>query len=334
MKQKLIALAIASALSAPAFADSATVYGKLFLTVDSTDAGAIPSASVPTRTRILSNSSRLGFKGSEQLTEDLKAIYQMEANVDAAGSSDKGFGNATRNTGVGLQGGFGKVILGKWDSPYKVVHNKIELFDNDTQWTALQVIGRSEGKNYSTRQKNMVQYWTPSFSGFSGALMYSPDENKSLTPANLNKYIVSTSAKYDLDNLYVSAGYEIRNDQTVAGSQDSAFRAVGKYSLGGAWLGLTYENIQTAKIGKDATGNNFEVVGGYGFGGGHELNASYAKGGNTTGRGVVNNDIDQLSLKYAYKFSKRTETFLAYTVRKPNALPTITVAGGGILHSF
>ncbi|NCP80542.1 MAG: porin, partial [Gallionella sp.] len=146
MQKKLITLAVAAAFSAPALAGTVstggtadiTVYGKVFMTIDQFDDGNSAHASV---TRFNTNSSRLGIKGSEEIGDGLKALFQYEVAVDADGQNGNGFARATRNSGAGLQGDFGQVIVGVWDTPYKVVHNKIELFDNDTEWTALKVIG-------------------------------------------------------------------------------------------------------------------------------------------------------------------------------------------------
>ena len=124
MKQKLIALAIASALSAPAFADNAnvTVYGKAFMTFEQYDAGTTGSTS---QMRVNTNASRFGVKGDEDLGEGLKAVYQFEVEMDADGNAGNGLGK-TRNSGAGLKGDFGQVMLGIWDSPFKVAHNAIE----------------------------------------------------------------------------------------------------------------------------------------------------------------------------------------------------------------
>ncbi len=154
MQKKLIALAVAAALTAPAAAMAAdvTVYGKAFLNIESVNnnknnvvanGGALANSN--SATRINNDASRLGFKVSEDLGDDLKALAQYEVQMDLNGNVGNGLGNGTRNSGVGLEGGFGKAIVGIWDSPYKVVHNKTELFDNTTSFSALNIIGRANG---------------------------------------------------------------------------------------------------------------------------------------------------------------------------------------------
>ena len=48
------------------------------------------------------------------------------------------------------------------------------------------------------------------------------------------------------------------------------------------------------------------------------------------------NDVNQLTLKYTYKFSKRTEAFAAYASKKTNGATSVTATtvGGGLVHSF
>lgn len=327
MKQKLIALAIASALSAPAFADNANieVYGKAFLTLDSHNDGTNTSM------RVNTNASRFGVKGSEDLGDGLKGLFQYEVEMDADGSTGAGLGK-TRNSYFGLQGDFGKVALGIHDTPFKVAHNKIELFDNTTSWSATNVIGRSAGKNYNTRQKNMIQYWTPKMGALQAAFMYSPDEAKTSTS---NKGIMSMSATFAQDNIYAAAGYVSRADVTV-GTTDSAFRLVGKFDLADAWVGAMFENMKTnTSTTASVTGKNVELVGGINMGA-SSIAASFAKAGSTAATGAAANDVNNVALKYAYKFSKRTEGFVAYGSKKTNGATSVTANtfGGGFLHKF
>lgn len=330
MKQKIIALAIAAAFSAPAFADTANVnvYGKAFLTFDQHDTGVAGSSSVM---RVNTNASRFGVKGEEDLGDGLKGFFQYEVEMDADGSTGAGLGK-TRNSGLGLKGGFGQVVFGIWDTPFKTAHNAIELFDNTTAWSAIQTVGKSQGKDYNTRQKNMVQYWTPKMGGLQAAFMYSPDEAKTTTT---DKSIMSMSGTYNQDGIYVAAAYESRNDVTV-GTTDNALRLVGKYNLGDFWLGAMAEQIKTnTSATSDVSGTNMELVGEFKMGA-SRIAASYAKAGSTAVSPAVDNDVDQVALKYAYAFSKRTEAFAAYASKKTNGATSVTANtfGGGLIHSF
>ena len=353
MKKKIVALAVAAAFTTPAFADNAnvTVYGKAFLTFDQKSSNAAGAAS---QMRVNTNASRFGVKGKEDLGEGLNAVYQFEVEMDADGSGNSvsststavpaGGGTPTitstptpsgmgksRNSGVGIEGGFGKVMMGIWDSPFKVAHNKIELFDNASSWTSTAVIGRSAGKDYNTRQKNMIQYWSPKFADMQVAVMYSPDEAQTTT---VNKNILSMSATYEIEGIYASVAYESRAHVTST-TTDTAIRAVAKYDIADFSIGALAESIKTNTSATAAvTGSNMELVGQYKIGPTH-LAVSYAKQGSTATGAAVKNNVDQVSLKYAYNFSKRTELFAAYASNKANATSTtLTYLGGGIVHAF
>ena len=350
MQKKIIVLAIASAFSASAFAENSgpTWYGKVYVNAESVKNDKIVAPNKDSALRVLSNASRLGVKGSEDLGDGLSGIYQFEVQVDADGTSTgKGFGSGTRNSGVGLEGGFGKVIAGVWDTPFKVTHNKIELFDNTSSFTALNLMGQTgvTAVNYNTRQSSVVEYWTPKLGSIQGAVSYSPDPAPTTTR---NKSKLSLSGTFDQDGIYAALGYENRPDATTAGQTDSALRLVGRFDLGDAWLGAAFETI---KVNTSATASysqkNVELVGQYKMGS-NKIALSYAKAGSTA---TTATGAKQLSLRYGMDFSKRTEFFVAYTSLKNDtggAYPLTnmfgvagqqtgskqTVIGAGLIHSF
>ena len=337
MQKKLIALAVAAALTAPAAAMAAdvTVYGKAFLTMDQT---SVNTVNTPNKTQINSNASRLGFKASEDLGDGLKALVQFELEMDATGqlttTTGTGLGKS-RNSGAGFEGDFGKVMVGIWDTPYKVVHNKIELFDNTTHFSAQNVVGHSAAANFQTRKASMIQYWSPKFSGFQVAAMYSPDPAPTPT---LNKSSMSFSGTFEQDALYVSAGYETRNDVLVAGKADTAARLAAKYNLGDFWLGGMVESIKTNKTAiASVTGKNAELVGQFNFGA-NSVALSLAKQGSTSVAPALSNAINQTTLKLNHSFSKTTDLFAAYTSNKADNAAvtgiTTTYVGFGLIKSF
>lgn len=112
---------------------------------------ALPSS----QSELNSNASRLGVKGETPLDiEGLTAIYQLEyeLNVDDGSNGDTAF--SQRNTFAGLQSSWGKVIAGKFDTPFKTAEGKIDQF-NDLKPDIDLLIG---GQN---RLANSVQYSSP-----------------------------------------------------------------------------------------------------------------------------------------------------------------------------
>ena len=116
MQKKLIALAVAGLVSAPAFAQSnVTIYGVA-------DAGlAWGEHGDQDFNGVLSgvlSGSRIGFKGTEDLGNGLKAVFTLEQgfSIDTGNESNasKAF---QRQAFVGLSGGFGTVSLGRQYAP-------------------------------------------------------------------------------------------------------------------------------------------------------------------------------------------------------------------------
>jgi predicted porin len=116
MQKKLIALAVAGLMSAPAFAQSnVTVYGvadayMAFGSAGKNDLRGIQSGGL--------SGSRLGFKGSEDLGNGLKAVFVLEQgfSIDTGNDSDatKQF---QRQSYVGLSSSYGTVSLGRQYAP-------------------------------------------------------------------------------------------------------------------------------------------------------------------------------------------------------------------------
>lgn len=112
MQKKLIALAVAGLMSAPAFAQSnVTVYGLFDIGLAHYSDSAVSGKA--NRTGIdqgFLNGSRLGFKGVEDLGNGLKASFLYEFNVGVDNGGDVGGG---RQTVLALSGNFGTLALGR-----------------------------------------------------------------------------------------------------------------------------------------------------------------------------------------------------------------------------
>ncbi|MBI2508643.1 MAG: porin, partial [Betaproteobacteria bacterium] len=117
MQKKVIALAVAGALGAPALAYAQTstvqIYGKVNAEYAYIDEGG----SRNTYDRVFNpGSSAIGFRGEEKLGGGLSAWFQCESEFNIQGT---GLPLCRRNSAVGLKGGFGNIFFGNWDTPYK-----------------------------------------------------------------------------------------------------------------------------------------------------------------------------------------------------------------------
>ncbi|GHE81503.1 porin [Thalassotalea profundi] len=156
LSKSIVNIALFSALSLNVLAADVSFYGKANVSAQSSDDGE------GSYTEIKSNSSRIGFKGTHTLSDELEVIYQAEFQVDIDGDGDT---FSQRNQYIGLQGVFGQVLLGKNDTVLKQSQGKVDLFndlngDIKTLW---------KGEN---RMSDTITYKSPKFSGFQAGITY------------------------------------------------------------------------------------------------------------------------------------------------------------------
>ncbi|MBA6390327.1 porin [Colwellia sp. BRX10-3] len=154
-----IAVVLLSSLSLSAFAADVEVYGKANLSLQSSDEGE------GSFTEVKSNASRIGLKGTHELSDGLTVIYKAEFQVDLDGDSAKGDSITDRNQYVGLAGSFGEVLLGKNDTMLKQSQGKVDLFsdlngDIKSLW---------KGEN---RMADTLSYKSPKFNNFQVGVTY------------------------------------------------------------------------------------------------------------------------------------------------------------------
>ena len=119
MNKKLVAVAVAAVLAAPmAQAQTANVvlYGRVNLDLEYIDA----SGNAPGVTRLTSNSSRFGLRGTEALGGGLNAIFQLENG--SVGWDASGGALAGRDSFIGFQGSWGTARFGNFLAPYDDLH--------------------------------------------------------------------------------------------------------------------------------------------------------------------------------------------------------------------
>src|SRR5919204_6108458 len=182
MKLSIAAAAIAAAFTTPAALAQLkpvpgfewSLYGRVYLTAESvkSDGGTTPLSS---RTRISDNSSLLGVRAEKALGANLKGWAQLETGFKADDTTAGTNSFATRNSGVGLTGGFGNVFVGRWDTPFKVSQLlSVDPFGDLTIASPAGITMRQLA--FDNRANNILQYWTPTFSGFQARLAATSNE--------------------------------------------------------------------------------------------------------------------------------------------------------------
>jgi len=344
MNKQLIVLAIAAATFAPAAmaqsANPVTLYGRAWAMINSVKAtgGALP---LGTRTNVVDESSLLGVRGTEDLGGGLKAFFQLESSfpIDANGGTF-----ANRNSGVGLIGSFGTIMLGRWDGPFKLSAIFVDPASQNTIANQLSVINTG---NFNRREINTIQYWSPVVGGFSARLMYRVNEERTATanPSNVSGYI-----NYANGPIRVNYAHEKHKDQrgsaVTAGVTETGQNLAGTVVFGPVKLGLLTQKIaSTGRTDKKA----------------HQASVPYTTGKNvvfvTVGRNrdgaaptALQPESKFSAIGYNYNFSRRSTLMLRYASLKNNAasnaqmggtdLPTFAVGndprgfGAGLRHTF
>lgn len=303
MKKSLIALAVAGSFAAPAFAATSNVdvYGKLHLSVNYFD----DQPSAISDFGISSNASRIGFKGTEDLGGGLAAIWQIESTVDM----DEGRGNfATRNTFIGLKGGFGTALIGRHDTPLKSIGRTLDLF-GDTMADSRNVMVDNNG-----RPDNVLMYTSPNFSGLNFAALYSTGSADATASEPKDTDFTSLSATYKNGPLYLGLGYE--NGDGLSTTIDKAWRLGAGYTMGAIKLVAQYDKNDAISGNPDS---DAWLVGAAYTMGNIVLKANYME------RDIDNtsNDPQQWTIGADYNLSKRTSVYAQYANGE-----YITVGGG------
>ncbi len=329
MKKSLIALAVAGVVAAPAaFAATANVdaYGVMNIAIQDTDAAN-------SDVTILDNTSRIGFKGSEDLGGGLKAIWQIESALGGNGTTAIGT-NATlgtRNTFVGLAGSFGTALMGKHDTPYKLGTASLDIFgDTIADYNLGRLDGQSLVNNtHDHRNGSALAYISPTWSGFHFAAAVVMNNGEAGTALSNGSAIDATSVTGVYSNGPLFASLSLQNAKVL----DSKATKVGLgYTFGDAKVGFVWESINNAAAGADT--KMYMVNGVYNMGP-IAMKAQYGKNNN----GAAANG-SAWALGADYNLSKRTAAYVVYA-NGDNGIDTAASNGGdmsgwnlGVKHSF
>ncbi len=147
MQKKLLSLAVAGALAAPAVAlAQVEVYGTIAMSLNKMkygETGAIPSKS---NWDVASHASNVGVRGRENIGGGQTAWFQVETNASMERSNNVAHTSnfASRNSAVGLQGGWGNLFVGQWTTPWADLDALWSVGTVATYGPVTSIIGRRE----------------------------------------------------------------------------------------------------------------------------------------------------------------------------------------------
>jgi len=247
-------------------ADGATAAGSTISTMAATS-GTLATSGVNSGTHfgVQTSNSRLGFRGERKVVGGMKAIWQLEQTINFEDPDDVANncntppastgGNldctsnggvsatdvtfATRNSFVGLTGGWGTMKLGNFDTVYKEYGDTLNMFGvksgnvvSASNMLSHIGIGTNGLARFHERAPNSILYETPQIAGITAGVQYMPDERKGDPAVTQNKRLWSYGIKYDQGPLYVSLSHEIHHDffglsANVTNSLRNRFRTDG-----------------------------------------------------------------------------------------------------------
>lgn len=337
MDKKILSTAIAGVLAGSmAFAANAdvTLYGQIDLSIDSIDIdGAGDDINMN------SNTTAIGVKGSEDLGNGLKAIFLLEYQTDASGTTSAQGLNGGRDQWIGLEGSFGKLRFGTMSTTYKSSGAMIDpLYRTSFEgrsWGLQSALHSGSGDNGQGRATNAIGYDTPDFNGLSAAATYSFDDSCNATTvacAN-DDDSYSLGARYKNGSALVFVDY-VTSDQ---GGNDDAWKIGGKYGFGDITVYGQYEadgGLIADGVPGSATNEDADVwhLGASYTMGNAMLYAAYGQGDDDAD--VGNTEYDVWTIAGTYSFSKRTMAYAGFQQVDEDVAGETDHFGIGMRHKF
>jgi len=240
----------------------------------------------------------LGVKGSESISDGLKAIYKFEFEVHIDDGDNNGDVFSQRNIYVGLQSEeMGTLIVGKFDTPMKASQKKIDLF-NDLEGDIKSVITKNDN-----RPSNSVMYSSPKAWGpIKASVAYIAMEDDGVDDGT------SMSIAYSDGGLYAAVAYDVDVEKEGA----EVLRLVSQMTFGNLQLGALYED-QDAGISSLRDGDAWMLSAQYKIDK-IALKAQFGES-ETTAEGA-----ETISLGVDYKLSKAAKVFAFYTHEEADSM--------------
>jgi len=364
MNKKVMALAVAGALTAPATAlAQVQIGGSVHLQYFSHDSGrdGFKKADV-----LATSEPEIYVRAEDKLGGGMSAWIQCTSSFDILGvaaSNTTGAGQwCGRNSALGFRGGFGNLFFGTWDTPQKLVVNLARGWwggTNTLQGGSLVLLGNgsdsnvaNSGNTFFRRQQRSINYHSPDFGGFSvqGAFS-SGNEATALTSGSpLSPRLFSIAGQFKTGPFFAGVGYETHDDFNAAGvagytgGTDTNYNvAIGMTIAGAARISAMYMNNEyeignaaAQKLDKDGWALYLD----WRIAGPHSLYAQYASigdsGGNSTvavgnyaPQGASATGGEVYGIAYGYSMSKRTQLYVGYNQMKNDAGSNFTFGTSG-----
>ncbi len=307
MKKHLIAAAVAAAVAVPAMAQNVTIYGGVDVGVRSYDQEGQTRVTAESNNAVYT--SRIGFRGTEDLGGGLRAVFTLEGGLVNSGSlgGSVGFG---REASAGLAGGFGEIRFGKMDVSGA---EGVDTFAGNANFGNLTFIPggtaniRTGSRNaeLGSDKDNVVRYTSPVFNGIQIQVGRALNATATSTTKPASGTVNAFSAQYVQGKLGLIAGYEVEDG---GASRDQKYTAFGaRYDFGVVNVGFVYAEAERTLASNDA---DFMVLSARApLANGYALNFSYRD----TDAETNTNDTKNYNVGVSKALSKRTTLYGIYS---------------------
>ena len=330
MNKKVLTTAVGAILAGAmgfAQAGDVTVYGNVNVSLDSIDrdTGRIPVGGDADDINMESNTSSIGVKGSEDLGNGLKAIFQAEFQFDA----DEQSGISDRDQFVGLAGGFGKVRFGTISTSYKshgamidpIYRTSLQGRSNGLQSASMHSGADGESRG---RLNNHVRYDSPDMNGLGLTVDYAFDEVE--TGEDNDSYGIGGHYKNGgilafADYFTTDQGGDLDDAWKIGGSYgiNEMFSVYAQYEEGGLLGTAATEDANQWLLAASATMGNTMLY--LGFGQAEELSgATY--------------EHDAVTLAVDHHLSKRTDIYAGWAQTDVDGAGEEDLISVGLRHKF
>ena len=315
MKKSLIALAVLASAGVASAQSSVTLFGIVDATL------AFGKGSVSNKTQLTNsgyNSSRLGFRGTEDLGGGMSASFWLEAgltNDDGRGAATNSNNQTTgtsaatagtqgltfnRRSTVSLGGGWGELRLGRDYTPQFWNLTVFDPFGTNGVGTN-QMLNSSLGGPVNVRASNSIGYFLPgNLGGFYGQVQHYRGENNN----NLANDGTGTALRVGYANGPVNAALATSSTKYATGD-------IKTTNIGGQWdfgVAKLMGQYGRDRISGGATGKG-GLIGALVPVGPGEIRLAYSTYKNNLAGTPKTNKI---ALGYVHNLSKRTAVYATY----------------------
>ena len=334
MKKSLVALAVLAAAGAASAQSSVTLFGIVDATLQ------YGRGSVANRTQLTDsgyNSSRLGFRGTEDLGGGMSASFWLEAGLN----NDDGSGDPTssnnqtiaafvpttganapvragtqgltfnRRSTVSLAGGWGELRLGRDYSPQFWNLTTFDPFGTNGAGTSRALVG-SAGGPVNPRASNTIGYFLPAnLGGFYGqAQLYLGENLRDGAATEKDGTGAGFRVGYAAGPVNVAVAFSSTDyASTATAGQITTFNVGGQWDFGVAKL-MAHFNRDTVETTAGDLDTNGWLIGALMPVGAGEIRASYSQSENDFNTATTTEARGRkLALGYVHNLSKRTAVY-------------------------